>query len=409
MATITTTTFAALLKRIYSPKQVQYMAFKKRPLLGLMKKNTTNFGGSSYSVPVEYGRNAGRSAVFTTAQTNAGGTGSAVFLVTRAKDYGVAKIENEAILASIGSNASFMPALKNAMERTIDAVSFAISKDLWSNGGGALGVISSGSASTTITLTNKEDAINFFPGQVVVYATTDGTTGAVAAGSATISAVDHDAGTISTAGAAFNDAGKLNGLADGNYLFQEGDFGAKFPGIPGWITSAAPTTTLYGVTRTVAPNDLAGLRPVVTGASTVHEKIIIACGKVAYMGCETTHIFMNPTDVSTLVLELESKVVYNKVTSPKQHEVAQVSFDSIRFMTPMGPVDIVADMHCPKGRIYGLNMDTWEFGSLGGAPRVLAEGDDIFVYNADAKEIRIGYYGAPYCTAPSQNWTCSIA
>lgn len=409
MAVITTTTYAALLKRIYSPKQVQYMAFKKRPLLGLVKKNTTNFGGSSYSVPVEYGRNAGRSATFATAQTNAGGTSSATFLVTRSHDYGVAQIENEAILASQGNNAAFMPALKNAMERTIDAVSMSLSHAIWGTHGGAIGRVSAGFGTQTITLTNPEDAVNFFPGQVVQADTVDGG-GAVHAGTATIQSVDYDTGSLTCTAATWNDAAAFNGAMGANdYLFQQGDYDGKMPGVQDWITSTASPAALYGVTRTAAPNDLAGLRPVVSAAATIHEKLILACGSAARMGAQTDHIFLNPEDVSDLTLELEGKVVYNKVTSPKQSEIAQVSFDSIKFMTPMGAVDVVADMHCPKGRAYGLNMSTWELGSLGGAPRVLAEGDDIFITNQDAKEIRVGYYGAIYCTAPSQNWTISLA
>lgn len=413
MAVITTTTYAALLKRIYSPKQVQYMAFKKRPLLGLVKKNTTNFGGSSYSVPVEYGRNAGRSATFATAQTNAGGTSSATFLVTRSHDYGVAQIENEAILASQGNNAAFMPALKNAMERTIDAVSMSLSHAIWGTRGGAIGTMAAGWATDTITLTNPEDAVNFFPGQVLEGSLTDGGGAGVFAGlTVTVASVDYDTGSVTctAANVNWNAATGFNGnCAAGVFLFQQGDYDGKMPGVQDWITSTASPAALYGVTRTAAPNDLAGLRPVVSAAATIHEKLILACGSAARMGAQTDHIFLNPEDVSDLTLELEGKVVYNKVTSPKQSEIAQVSFDSIKFMTPMGAVDVVADMHCPKGRAYGLNMSTWELGSLGGAPRVLAEGDDIFITNQDAKEIRVGYYGAIYCTAPSQNWTISLA
>lgn len=417
MATITTTTAAALLKRIYSPKQVQYMALKKRPFLGLVKKNTSQFGGAAYAYAIEYGRNPGRSRVFATAQSNVGSTSSAQFLITRKKDYGVARIETEAIMASKGSEAAFMPLLRNTMERTIDGVGFSLSKDIWGNAGGSLGQLSATAAvSTVVTLANKEDAINFYVGQKIDGSATDGTNAAGALLNTlvpTVTAVDHDAGTVT-----FDvDVSGANYLfAASSYLFQNGDFlttgSGKIAGIQAWLPATAPTSgtaAFFGVSRHVAPNDLAGLRPDVSAASTIHEKIMIACGSGARLGAEIDHIFMNPEDVTDLTLELEGKVVYNKTTSPQQRELAQVSFDSIKFMTPVGAVDIVADQHCPKSRAYGLDMSTWEFGSLGGAPIVLAEGDDIFVYNDDAKEIRVGYYGNLYCTAPGRNWTISLA
>jgi len=420
---ITTATFAALLKRLYSPKAVQYMAFKNRPFLGLVKKNTANFGGSSYSVPVEFGRTPGRSTVFATAQANSanGGTRSATFLVTRARDYGIARIQTELMLASKGSNASFMPAVKNTMERTIDTVAFQLSKDLWSNGGGSLGQISAGSnvATATITLTNVEDAINFYPGQVLEVSADDGIAGGgVKAGDGagqnfvTVQRVDYTAGTLTTTVAWDVGIPAVAPVVAGDFIFQQGDYGAKMPGIPAWIPAAAPVATvnpLYGVDRgSLDVNALAGIRPDVTGASTIHEKLILACGTSARLGGAADHIFMNPEDVSDMVLELEGKTEYVRAESKKQEGLAVVGYDAIKLMTPMGAVKVLADQHVPKSRIWGLNMDSWELGSLGGAPIVLADSDEIFVWNADAREIRVGYYGALYCTAPQKNFTCAL-
>jgi len=414
---ITTQTFAALLKRLYSPKAVQYMAFKNRPFLGLVKKNTSNFGGSSYSVPVEFGRTPGRSTIFATAQANAanGGTRSATFLVTRARDYGIARIQTELMLASKGSNASFMPAVKNTMERTIDTVAFQLAKDLWSNGGGSLGQIAVGSntGTPTITLTNVEDAINFYPGQVLELSTDDGIAGAGVrvggAGIVTVQRVDYTAGTLTATG---NWTAGIPGAVATDFIFQEGDYGAKMPGIPAWIPAVAPVAganILYGVDRGLLDvNALAGIRPDVTGASTIHEKLILACGTSARLGGAADHIFMNPEDVSDMVLELEGKTEYVRAESKKQEGLAVVGYDAIKMMTPMGAIKVLADQHVPKSRVWGLNMDSWELGSLGGAPIVLADSDDIFVFNADAREIRIGYYGALYCTAPQKNFTCAL-
>jgi hypothetical protein len=406
MAARSTTDYAALLKRIYSPKQVQYMAFQNRPFLGMVPKNTSNFGGSAYGLPVEYGRNPGRSATFSNAQTNQGGTSSKQFLITRFKDYGIARVETELEMASKGNASAFMEAMKNHMERTIDGVGFSLAHALWSNGGGAIGKVSAVSTDT-VTLTTLEDSINFYPGQVLQADTTDGTSGTVHTGTVTVKSVDHDAGKVV---ATANWATGISAIAANDYLFQQGDFGAKLKGIPGWIPTTAPTSgdSFFGVDRSVSPNDLAGLRPVVTGASTIHEKIIKACGKASRMGAMVDKIFMNPEDMSSLCMEIEGKTVYHKITSPKSKELAQVSYDALKFMTPMGAIDVVADMHCPKGYVYGLRMDTWQLGSLGGAPIVLAEGKDIFVYNEDAKEIRVGYYASLYCNAPHQNFVFAL-
>lgn len=407
---ITPASFLNRLKTIYHPGQVQYMAFKKHPTLALISKNSTNFGGAAYGFAVEYGRQPGRSATFANAQANAiafSGTRDAQFLVTRVSDYGIARITTEAMLASEKDNSAFQQAAKNAMERAIYGVSFSLAKAIWGTGSGSIGQINSNPVGTpTITLTNIEDSINFHRDQVLEVSVADGG-GAPRAGTVTIASVDHDTGTI-TAAANWN-AG-IGAVANGDFIFQQGDYDLRLSGIPAWVPAVAPGAgAFFGVNRTADFHALSGIRPNVAAPASIHEKLIVACGTAARLGAETDHIFMNPEDVSDLVLELEGRVQYNKVTSPKSKEVAQVSFDSIKFMTPMGAVDIVADQFVPRRRVWGLKMDTWHLGSLGGAPRVLAGLDDLIVNNQDAREIRIGYFGNLYCTAPGKNWTASIA
>ena len=422
---ITPASFLNRLKTIYHPGQVQYMAFKKHPTLALISKNSTNFGGAAYGFAVEYGRQPGRSATFANAQANAilaSGTRDAQFLVTRVSDYGIARITTEAMLASEKDNAAFQQAAKNAMERAIYGVSFSLAQAIWGIGAGNIGTIATNPVGApTITLTNIEDSINFYPGQRLVATAAVGA-GALRVdvggldGTITVLSVNHDTGVITAGVAAATNWSDFNDtLALGDTLYQEGDYiggGAvsRISGIPAWVPAVAPGAgAFFNVNRTADPHALAGIRPNVAAPASIHEKLIVACGTSARLGAETDHIFMNPEDVSDLVLELEGRVQYSKVTSPKSKEVAQVSFDSIKFMTPMGAVDIVADQFVPRRRVWGLKMDTWHLGSLGGAPRVLAGLDDLIVNNQDAREIRIGYFGNLYCTAPGKNWTASIA
>ena len=119
-------------------------------------------------------------------------------------------------------------------------------------------------------------------------------------------------------------------------------------------------------------------------------------------------IFMNPLSYSELIKSLGSKVVYDLMRSS---DVADVFFEAVRIHLPSGSAMVVADPNCPSGRAYMLQMDTWKMYSLGMAPKILMTDGLRFLRenNADAVEVRAGYYAQMGCTAPGWNATIALA
>ncbi len=116
--------------------------------------------------------------------------------------------------------------------------------------------------------------------------------------------------------------------------------------------------------------------------------------------------FMNFISYAALEKSLGSKVQYVDV----KHEEADIAFAGIRIHAPYGPITIIPDRNCPPLKAYLLQLDTLKFRSLGKAPHILTYGleglEGLRVGNADALEIRIGYYGNLICNAPG--WNCVI-
>ena len=103
--TVTTTTIAFALKRLYPQSRIDNLVYQDNPLLAMIEKEG-GFGGDSTVIAVRYADSMGRSATFANAQTSAGLAGGAgnqkgvQFLLTRVKDYAVYELESEAMLAA---------------------------------------------------------------------------------------------------------------------------------------------------------------------------------------------------------------------------------------------------------------------------------------------------------------------
>jgi len=96
---VTTTNGSYVLKVLYPQKRIEKTMYTDNPLFALVTKKD-DFGGSSLTLATRYADPAGRSATFTTAQTNKGNGYGKAFALTRVKDYSLISIENEAIEAS---------------------------------------------------------------------------------------------------------------------------------------------------------------------------------------------------------------------------------------------------------------------------------------------------------------------
>lgn len=405
MASITTTANVDALKRWYSPKRIRDMMYDMSPLFMALPK-TTDFGGSAkgYAIKVS-GPAGGRSHTFATAQANKTAGTEKQWLLTRIKDYGLVSIEQEALLAAASDKHAFLNLGRGKIDDLLKIMGGNIATSLYKNGGGSRGQVGS-TSTTTLTLKNIRDVVNFEVGMFLDSSATDGTSGSADGGQKQITAINRKAGTLT---AATNWTSAAN-FSDDDYIFQEGDFGGALAGLDSWLPATAPTSTLhFNVDRSVDTDRLGGIR--IDGSTKTNvEAIMEADSEVsATAGGSPDVCFMNPNDLLNTKLELGAKVEYDLLHSDGGR--GDFSFKVLQMHGTKKPIKLVSDHYCPSGVAYLLQMDTWELATLGQAPD-LSRALGAFQQwdtTADSVEIRARMYGNLVCVAPGYNARITLA
>lgn len=387
--------FGALLKQFYNKTAIENLTYKNRPFFALVNKDP-NIGGISHKVPI-ITSNGGVSASFSTARTNSAGTQSKAFEITTVKKYAVRAVEGQLFAQSKTDPMSFMRALKTETDSGIIALTNALATELYRSGTGSIGVCTTGAQSTTITLNDPADIVNFAVGQVLVASTTDG--GALLSGTATVSAVGSGSLTSATITLSANFPAAWDNEAT-LYLYQEGNAAnggdnVCISGLAAWIPTTAPTTSLFGVPRTGSAA-LGGLRASYTGAP-LDEALVDASMLVFREGGSPDYCFMNPKDFATLEKTLGAKVQYVDVKA-----TAGIGFKAIEVHGGATTIKVIADPYCPAGKFYLLTMDNWCLESAGAAPTIF-DADGLTMLrqsDADAIEVRVNSYAQLRCNAP---------
>lgn len=390
------TTFASALKQHYTNDRVENMVYRDNPLLAMIPKYE-QFGGENLKLPIKFGIPQGRSKTFSTAQANKTNTQYKAFLLTRAKDYSLASIDNETIEASKGNSNAFMEAATSEIDGAIEAVTRSLAIDLYGSGSGSRGQVTASSTGTSITLVDVEDVTNFEVGMELVFSTADGG-GSVKSGAVTVNGVDRDNGVLTVDAMTAIDGG--SGVAANDFIFQEGDYDLAIKGLRGWIPNTAPTSgdSFFGVDRSSDATRLGGLR-FDGSALPIEEALIEAASRVGREGGKPDYCFMSYSKFADLEKALGSKVQYY------EHKVGEIGFRGILIHGPRGPINVIPDQNCPSDRAFMLSMSYWKLYSLGKCPKIL-DSDGLKMLresNADAVEVRVGYYAQLGCRAPGYN------
>lgn len=412
----------AALKELYTGDDyMKDLVYKKNPFLALVPKDESpsGFAGKYIPVPLIYGTPQGRSATFTNAQNNQTAPALASFFVYRVSNYQLVTITNELLLATKDDAGAFIDEAKLNMDTGFRNISNDLAHDLFADGSGSRGEIGS-IATGVITLSDAQTVVQFEVGMALVAYSVSGTTYTQSTSAAVgyVIAVNRSAGTVTVSASVGGAAGTpTNWSTSFPYLGVQGDvaFGAisattsylKVSGLGAWVPVTAPgaTDAFWGINRSTDVTRLAGVR--FDGSNeTIEEALIDAASLVAREGGMPDMAFINFTSYAALEKSLGAKVMYVDV----KHEEADIAFAGIRIHAPYGPITVVPDRNCPSQTCYLLQMDTWKFRSLGKAPHILTYGleglEGLRVGNADALEIRIGYYGNLICNAPG--WNCVV-
>ena len=260
MASATMTAWDKALKQYYRAEEVAKVVYDSHPFLELVPKDT-GFKGKNAPIPIYYTRPQGRSATFSTAQSNSTASKVGEFLLTRKTNYGVAQISGEAAAASQGDRYSFLDAMTTEIDGVLRSVGDSISTSLFRDGTGAIGQVNNSSFGvTTLDLVTDNDVLNFEVGQVLAVAGTK-TGSSVRSGTVTVSAVNRTATTMQVTMSGNLSAG-ISAIAQNDYVYVSGDYDGMITGLEGWIPATAPTSgdSFFGEDRSDDPTRLAGQR-----------------------------------------------------------------------------------------------------------------------------------------------------
>jgi hypothetical protein len=331
------------------------------------------------------------------------------FLLTRATDYSLATIDNQTMLASRTDKMAFLEGSKILIDGAIRSLTNSLASALFRSGTGSIGRIATGGiTSGVITLENPADVVQFEVNMTLKAAQTDG--GTLESGTGYVIAVNRSTGQLTVASSGIGgSAATPTGWSAGDYLLVDGDLNAKLKGLAAWLPATAPTggDSFFGVDRSVDTVRLAGVR-YDGSAQSIEEALIDASSLLAREGGKPDVAIMNFASYSALEKSLGSKVQYVDVKSEK----ANIGFRGIMINGANSMIKVFPDRNQIAQRCHLLQMNTWKLESLGDAPQILRYGDGLEmlrVSNADAGEVRVGYYANLRTNAPGWNATVGLS
>lgn len=381
----------AAMKYLYPDGEPRKAIQSTREFLKRAKKDTSFTGEWAY-VPILHGDAQGIGTDIPTAQGAVSETLYKRFQLTRVKHYAVARIDGELMEAAASRGAGSMVDMwKAQLDSTLNKANNWHATHAYGNGSGALGQISSGSASTTVTLASGTN-MNYFDLNAKLGAISTNTTSAtVRSGTARVTGIDRRAKTLTFAAAPNT---TIAGLTDGDYFVYDGDGTssgtAKVPtGLDEYIKSSPGT--LFGLDRSVDPVRLAGQEFDATGFSR-EDAIAEATARAGEQGCGYPNVaFFHNSDFAALKRSIGSKLILDRTASA----VGKASFSSVVIEGENGPVECVVDPFAPIGKPFLLKMDEIDLYSLNGAPHLKKDDGQNYARLAadDAIEARWAFYG----------------
>jgi hypothetical protein len=390
-----------------------------RFLLGAVKK--TVGGGESFTVPVVYGGQPGRSKTFASALANRALAKKVKFSMDWTEDFVQAIVNNSAISLSKGVGAVVnlkMQEIQSATETLANSIEHSLIRSGYNEIGQILSI--TGGSNNIVTLASRTDANIVDPGQSHV--------AAVSLASASLKApttppvvlsVDRDAGTITYV------ASVIGGTpwAVGDFIFQAGD---KLDagtlscfGLGAWFPLVAPSgADIGGVDRSVSPQALAGVRVDGRGKS-AKEAVFDLVTRIGDAGGKGDVVLATNDFVGRVVKEIEGATSYYKMPAQDADgPIPGIFYETVLINGPKGPFKLKGSPFMYSDRIFGLTMDTLEM-------RIAPEGtskDPIFngTYNStnspmiddpttDSQIARLKALFLFVCNAPQKNGVSQIA
>lgn len=404
----TQTTIDALLKEYYSDGALVNETYVKNPLWARMTKSqaVANVTGRHFIHPVVYGASQGRSRDFARAQARGQATGelSVDFTVPRVNNYQDCTVATETVLSTRDDRGAFTKAITLITDNAVRNLGLVQAQSMYGNQSESRGQIASGGISgAVITLDVADQALAFEVGMELDLAAAE-TSGSVRAyGSGGhglyVTKVDRINGKLTCSANVTDATDGIPTAAAGDFIFVRGDRNGGLAGLQAWLPYGGPSATAFmGVDRTVDPVRLAGNWLDATQLS-IEDAFIQATVNVEKQGYGLTHFFVPYNKFGQLLKSQSAKVAIVEEINP------DVSFEGVEVLTPSGSVMVIPDRNCPPNRMFGLNIDTWEYIHLGDPVQMFNLDGNTWLRQPsdDGMELRFFSLGNVVCRVPAAN------
>lgn len=436
----TETSILGILKNYYRDGGAINTSYEKHPLWAIIikKRGVPNVTGAQFIHSVVYADSSGdASGGITTANTtnnptavqgfayaqlagSSSGFQSVQFITQRVQNLKDFSISTEAMLASEGARGAFESAVTLQSDLALRKLANRQDVFMHGTGTGQLSQVNSATtlASATLQLQNVKDAVKFYPGMELdlAAAASGGAPRAYGTGAhgLYVGSVDKTAGTVSivttrggTTPCNITDATNgIPGAASGDYVFSRTDYNNVIQGIEAWIPYNGPTSTLFNnVNRTLGDvQALAGSWQDATLKS-VEDYLIDATVQQEFVANKQISHFIVPWGQYGQLMK--SGTAREPIV---QETDMEVSFDGVEVLTPSGPVVVLPSRNCPVNRVYGIDLESfeythladpiklWDYDGMGGLRQPLDDG----------MEYRLFSFGNLVCHQPQNNITLAV-
>lgn len=221
-------------------------------------------------------------------------------------------------------------------------------------------------AAGVVTFSNRMDVKDIFPGDIVSFASTDGTSGSVTGSPGYVVKTESDiasstSGRFSVSASSNGSVGNPSGVADGTYyVFKYGEFDsasptAKITPIQAYLPATPATSDLHNVKRS-QHTLLSGLRvpdATMAGRSIASKiKLFIASAQnlAGVDGREIDTVVLNPLDWQ------EAEEEFTSTVSREVSSTTSDGFSEMTINTANGRTKLVSEPHCPQGTMFFFAM-----------------------------------------------------
>lgn len=401
--------FGPILKTIYPRSKYIEVVEQADPALGLMDK-PDDFEGDYIKVPVQHLLTQSVGSTIAYAESNAQDSEFSAFLVTRKKYYASNQFERELAEAAKSDKGSFLRGMQKVIKDGAQILGGReLPRQIYGNTAGSRGVAAT-IAGADITLSDPRTAIWFKKGMILQLA--DPATPTTArAGTVTVSSVamTSTTGTVTCTG---NVVAGIGACANGDIVYRNGDINQCIDGFDGWNPVTAPTggDSHYGIDRSVAVEELAGLR-MTSAATNLEDALMDALAEFGWKGADSIDYgFLHTQRFMELAKEAGSRVTRDDSVKSKE---AGFGYKALSIVGPNGLVKLLPSWAIAYSTVRFVTMDTWKLHTLGGsAPHVMKDPiDGKYIHRVagtDRYKIEQGWYANAVCDCPIRNGVVTL-